>query len=103
MSVSDSRGRSPATEFLNVDLDIYSRFDLQPLVKALGKKVIILYVGRERRKYSHISKLPVTLRLRIRLMRPSRLGSHRVSFETEKPAPDILRLQVSRVCLKITG
>jgi hypothetical protein len=44
MSVSDSRGRSPATEFLNVDLDIYSRFDLQPLVKALGKKVIILYV-----------------------------------------------------------
>src|SRR5579863_2910187 len=41
-----------ATHFLNVDLDIYSKHDLQPLVKALGRRVFVLYVGRERRKYS---------------------------------------------------
>ncbi len=39
------------TEFLNVDLDIYSRSDLQPLVNSLGRKVIVLYVGKERRRY----------------------------------------------------
>ncbi len=38
--------------FLNVDLDVYSRFDLQPLVNGFGRKVIALYVGRERRMYS---------------------------------------------------
>jgi hypothetical protein len=43
------------TEFLNVDLDIYADFDLQPLVRAFGKKVVVLYVGREKRKYaSHL-------------------------------------------------
>ncbi len=53
MSVN-ARGRTrlSATHFLNVDLDIYSKYDLQPLVKALGRKVIVLYVGRERKKYS---------------------------------------------------
>jgi len=40
------------THFLNVDLDIYSRSDLQPLVKHLGRKVHVLYVGRARAKYS---------------------------------------------------
>jgi hypothetical protein len=40
------------TRFLNVDLDIYSKFDLQPLVDAFGLKVIVLYVGRERGLYS---------------------------------------------------
>jgi len=39
-------------QFLNVDLDVYSGSDLQPLVKSFGKKVITLYVGRERRRYS---------------------------------------------------
>jgi hypothetical protein len=39
------------TKFLNVDLRIYSKSDLQPLVSALGDKVIDLYVGRERRMY----------------------------------------------------
>jgi len=52
MSDSDSRGRSSTTHFLNVDLDIYSRHDLQPLVKALGAKVDVLYAGREREQYS---------------------------------------------------
>ena len=42
----------PNTEFLNVDLDIYSKHDLQPLVDRLGKKAPPLYVGRERGKYS---------------------------------------------------
>ena len=40
------------THFLNVDLDIYSKHDLQPLVERLGRKVIALYVGRDRGKYS---------------------------------------------------
>jgi len=40
------------TRFLNVDLDIYAKFDLQPLVDAFGQKVIVLYVGRERGLYS---------------------------------------------------
>lgn len=39
-------------QFLNVDLDVYSRSDLQPLVNGFGKKVIALYVGRERRRFS---------------------------------------------------
>ena len=42
---------SSTTHFLNVDLDIYSRFDLQPLVSGLGRKVIALHVGREGRRY----------------------------------------------------
>jgi hypothetical protein len=40
------------THFLNVDLDIYSHKDLQPLVTAMGRKVIVLYVGRQKRTYS---------------------------------------------------
>jgi hypothetical protein len=43
---------SAATHFLNVDLEIYSRRDLQPLVTAFGAKVLVLYVGRDRGKYS---------------------------------------------------
>ena len=44
--------KAPNSQFLNVDLDVYSRSDLQPLVKGFGKKVIALYVGREKRMYS---------------------------------------------------
>jgi len=53
MSVN-ARGqdRLSAPHFLNVDLDIYSKHNLQSLVKVLGRRVIVLYVGRERRKYS---------------------------------------------------
>lgn len=39
---------SSATHFLNVDLDIYARSDLQPIVNALGRKVIVLHAGRTR-------------------------------------------------------
>lgn len=49
------------TRFLNVDLDIYSSSDLQPLVSSLGKKVIVLYVGREKRTYSaHLELARIT-------------------------------------------
>lgn len=46
MPHSWSKGR-----FLNVDLDLYSKSDLQPLVDAFGKKVDVLFVGRVRRTY----------------------------------------------------
>jgi hypothetical protein len=47
------------TKFLNVDLRIYSKLDLQPLVDAMGKKIIALYVGRERRMYKAQLELAV--------------------------------------------
>lgn len=40
-----------ATHFLNVDLDISSKTDLQPLVTALGRQVIVLYAGRSGRTH----------------------------------------------------
>jgi hypothetical protein len=40
------------THFLNVDLDIYSRRDLKPLVNRFGTKVIVLFMGKTKRKYS---------------------------------------------------
>jgi hypothetical protein len=33
--------------FLNVDLEIFSRSSLEPLVAAFGKKVLVLYLGPE--------------------------------------------------------
>jgi hypothetical protein len=42
---------SSVTHFLNVDLDIYSIHDLQPLVHSFGRKVNVLYVGRDMRKF----------------------------------------------------
>ena len=53
-----ARSKTPDTHFLNVDLDVYSGSNLQPLVDALGKKVIALYVGRERRSHSAHLELP---------------------------------------------
>jgi hypothetical protein len=37
------------TLFLNVDLDIRSKSNLQPLVDAMGDKIIVMYVGRVKR------------------------------------------------------
>ena len=55
------KGNPKTPHFLNVDLDIYSRSDLQPLVTALGKKVYELYVGRDRRTYSaHLELTKIT-------------------------------------------
>jgi len=39
------------TTFLNVDLDLYSRSNLEPLVAALGQQVSVLYTGRHRKIY----------------------------------------------------
>jgi hypothetical protein len=58
-----------ATTFLNVDLDLYSRSNLQPLVAALGQKVFTLHVGREGQTYSahlELSREPKTADLAIR-------------------------------------
>ncbi len=44
------------TQFLNVDLDIYSRSQLDSLAEALGNKVFVQYLGREKGRYSaHLS------------------------------------------------
>jgi hypothetical protein len=37
--------------FLNVDLEIFSRSDLRPLVAALGSRVMVHYLGMEFRKH----------------------------------------------------
>jgi len=39
------------TRFLNVDLDLHSKSNLQPLVTAMGKEVHVLFVGRIKRTY----------------------------------------------------
>jgi len=43
------KGDLKATHFMNVDLDISSRFDLQPPVSALGKSVRVYYIERVKR------------------------------------------------------
>jgi hypothetical protein len=35
------------THFLNVDVDVWSKSDLQPLVAALGRKILVHYVGAD--------------------------------------------------------
>jgi len=41
-----------ATNFLNVDLDIFSKSRLEKLVAAFGNAISVLYVGREGSRYS---------------------------------------------------
>ena len=49
------------TRFLNVDLDIFSKRDLQPLLDALGEKATVLYSGCVKRTYrAHIELAKVT-------------------------------------------
>ena len=58
-----------ATTFLNVDLDLYSRSNLQPLVAALGQRAFTLHVGREGQTHSvhlELSREPKTADLAIR-------------------------------------
>jgi hypothetical protein len=40
------------THFLNVDVDVWAKWDLQPLVAALGDKVFVHYVGSEGGEHS---------------------------------------------------
>jgi hypothetical protein len=55
------KGERTETHFLNVDLDIHSTSDLQPLVSALGKKVHVLWVGRLKRTYyAHLEVMKIT-------------------------------------------
>lgn len=50
-----------ATQFLNVDLDILSHTDLQPLVATLGEAVFVLFVGRVKRTYqAHLELAKIT-------------------------------------------
>jgi hypothetical protein len=42
--------RSTPTHFLNVDVDVWSKSDLQPLVAALGKKIFVHCVGAGRKR-----------------------------------------------------
>jgi phosphate starvation-inducible protein PhoH len=60
---------SPTTKFLNVDLDIYSKSSLQPLIDALGKKVHVLHtdrVGRSHRAFLEVSGMTKTMDVTIR-------------------------------------
>ena len=44
------------TRFLNVDVDVWSKTDLQPLIAAFGTKVLVHYVGPEgRERAAHFS------------------------------------------------
>jgi hypothetical protein len=57
------------TTFLNVDLDLYSRSNLKPLVTALGQRVLTLHVGCEGQTYSahlELSREPKTADFAIR-------------------------------------
>jgi len=44
--------RDDEVGFLNVDVDVFSKTPLDPLTAALGKPVLVNYVGREGRRYS---------------------------------------------------
>src|SRR5580692_8596687 len=46
------KGNPKTAHFINVDLDIYSKSNLQPLLAVLGKKVCVLYAGRDKRTWS---------------------------------------------------
>ena len=48
------------TEFLNVDLEVFSRSSLAPFVKGLGRSVHVLHEGRWGRKYAACLELWVS-------------------------------------------
>src|SRR5574341_2109022 len=50
-------GDNKQTEFLNVDLDVFSRERLTPFVNGLGKSFFVLHEGRWGRKYAAILEL----------------------------------------------
>jgi hypothetical protein len=51
MNMAGAPSEAQLTQFPNVDLDIYSRSSLKPLVEYLGKRVLVLYEGRDRGRY----------------------------------------------------
>lgn len=57
------------TQFLNVDLDIWSRSPLESLVAALGRQVYALHVGKDGRRYVAHLELAASLTSPDRLIR----------------------------------
>ncbi len=55
--MTKAEGSNPdPTHFANVDLDIFSRARLEPLIAAFGKRVFVHYVGPERGMFgAHLS------------------------------------------------
>jgi hypothetical protein len=47
MTANERPQAEDETRFLNVDVDVWSKTDLQPLVSALGRKILVHYVGAE--------------------------------------------------------
>lgn len=53
------KGIPETAHFINVDLDIYSKSNLQPLLAVLGKKAYVLYAGRDKQTWSAHLELTV--------------------------------------------
>jgi len=54
------KGPEALAEYINVDLEIRSRVNLQPLVDALSQQRFSLYVGRDRRRTgASVASLPL--------------------------------------------
>jgi hypothetical protein len=66
-----SNGDPEATHFLNVDLDIHSKSDLQPLVSALGEEVVSFTWDATNAPTAHTSSLRASLRTPIQPSAPS--------------------------------
>jgi hypothetical protein len=58
MAIIRNTGES---HFMNVDLDIYSRSSLEPLVAEMGHRALVLFVGRVKRTYeAHLELRRIT-------------------------------------------
>ena len=63
------RNKFDATTFLNVDLDIYSKSNLQPLLAGLGRRILVLHKGRDGKIYRahlELARTPKTADVAIR-------------------------------------
>src|SRR5262245_47215933 len=78
---SRSRAIEESTKFLNVDLDIWANRSLRPLVDALGRRVVVLFVGKEGRRYG------AHLELSAALKDPNRILSRFVEHVHDLPRP----------------
>src|SRR5580704_12391259 len=55
------KDKTETPHFINVDLDIHSKSNLQPLLAVLAKKVCVLYAGRDKRTWSaHLELTRIT-------------------------------------------
>jgi hypothetical protein len=74
-------GTDQQTRFLNVDLDVWSRFPLDDLVAGLGRSAIALHAGRQGRR--HLARFE----LATASSDPDRLIRRFVSLVSRLPAP----------------